>query len=141
MTEFTPITALIGGALIGLSAVLLIWLNGCIAGASSIIKGALTPSGQHTWQVLFCVGLLLGVIPYYLFSPLHFTPRVGFPFYLLILSGILVGIGTGISHGCTSGHGICGNARFSKRSAIATFLFIGTAMVTVYIVRHVLGIG
>lgn len=141
MHHFTPYTALIGGTLIGLSAVLLLWLNGQIAGISGIVNGALSPQKNDTsWRILFLVGLILGGFVYHINTYIHFIPRTGFPMPLLILAGFLVGFGTRLGSGCTSGHGVCGIGRISKRSIVATFLFLGSGMITVYVTRHVLGI-
>jgi uncharacterized membrane protein YedE/YeeE len=141
MQDFTPISALIGGSLIGLSTVLLLWLNGRIAGVSGIFHGLFPPrKNEFLWRILFLIGLMTGSLIYYLLPQIHFTPRSHYPVYLLIFSGFLVGIGTKLSGGCTSGHGICGIARMSPRSLIATILFFIFGLISVYCIRHVLGI-
>lgn len=138
MEDFTPISSLIGGALIGLSAVLFLWLNGRIAGISGIFHGLIPPlRNDFLWRILFLIGLMLGVQIYYFIPQIHFTPRTNYPIYLLISAGFLVSIGTRLSGGCTSGHGVCGLARSSKRSFAATSIFILFAMITVYLLRHV----
>jgi hypothetical protein len=140
MTNFTPLAALLGGALIGAAAVLLLASNGRIAGVSGIF-GALpfAPAGQRAWRVLFVVGLIAGTGVYIALGGAVPAPRAQFPAWLLVAAGLLVGYGTSLAHGCTSGHGVCGLARFSIRSAAATGTFLGVAIVTTFIVRHVLG--
>ena len=138
MQNFTPISAFLGGALIGLSAVLMLWLNGRIAGVSGIIHGLFFPrKNDFSWRVLFLVGMIAGSIIYYFFPQIHFVPRTHYPISLLIFSGFLVGIGTRLSGGCTSGHGVCGIARLSFRSLIATVIFFLMGVITVYVLRHI----
>jgi len=140
MTIFTPISALAGGLLIGLSAILLLWLNGRIAGVTGMITGLLVkPSTAPGWRLLFLLGLVLGTVAYGLLG--QSTPlRQGFPTPLLIVAGLLTGYGTAQANGCTSGHGVCGMARFSVRSFAATGTFLGVAIVTTYVLRHVAGV-
>lgn len=141
MQNFTPISALIGGSLIGLSTVLLFWLNGRIAGISGIFHGLFPPhKNEFLWRALFLIGLIMGSLIYYAFPQIQFIPRTQYPIPLLVCSGILVGIGTKLSGGCTSGHGICGIARMSARSFIATIIFFIFGLLTVYVVRHIWGI-
>lgn len=140
MENFTPVSALIGGALIGVSASLLLWLNGRIAGISGIAGGLLRPSkGEIGWRALFLVGLVGGVAIYRLaggeLQAIEINPSIS----ILLIGGLLVGLGTGIGGGCTSGHGVCGMARLSPRSIVATVVFLAVAAVTVYVVRHVIG--
>jgi uncharacterized membrane protein YedE/YeeE len=140
MHDFTPISALAGGAIIGTSTVILMWFNGRIAGISGIFHSLFQyRSHDYWWRVLFILGLMLGSQIYYLIPALAFTPRSNYPASLLIIAGFLVGTGTVLSGGCTSGHGICGLARLSPRSAIATIIFMVFGFVTVYIMKHVLG--
>ncbi|WP_372718712.1 YeeE/YedE family protein [Immundisolibacter sp.] len=140
MTGFTPFTALGGGFLIGLSAVLLLWLNGRIAGISGILNGALARQpGDSAWRVVFIAGMLAGGAAFWWFTPQAFTPRQGFPMPLLLAAGFLVGFGTRLGSGCTSGHAVCGLGRRSLRSLVATIIFVGCGMLTVYVVRHLLG--
>lgn len=139
MTQFTPVAALVGGTLIGLASVLLLWLNGRIAGISGIANGVFAPDrGDRAWRWLFLAGLIGGA-----WVSLRFgvdTPvRQGFPVWLLAVAGLLVGYGSAMANGCTSGHGVCGLARLSPRSLAATVAFLGAAFVTTYVVRHVLG--
>ena len=141
MSQFTPYTALGGGLLIGLSAVLLLYLNGRIAGISGIVNGVLArQAGDTAWRVAFIVGMLAGGGAFWWLTPHAFAPRQGFPVGLLLAAGFLVGFGTRLGSGCTSGHGVCGLGRRSLRSLVATITFVGFGMVTVYVVRHLLGV-
>lgn len=142
IVNFTPWSALVGGALIGLAAALLLLLNGRISGISGIAGGVLTPQkGDFGWRVLFVVGLVLGGFLYQWLGVgsgvAHIEAVVSKP--QLVLAGLLVGIGTTVGNGCTSGHGICGLARGSVRSLIATLSFMLAGFVTVYLMRHVIG--
>jgi uncharacterized membrane protein YedE/YeeE len=138
MQNFTPISALIGGSLIGLSTVLLLWLNGRIAGVSGIFHGLFPPrKSDFLWRLLFLVGLITGSLIYYLVPNIHFAPRTHYPISVLVFSGFLVGMGTKLSGGCTSGHGICGIARMSLRSFAATITFFIFGLLSVYFVRHI----
>ncbi len=138
MQNFTPVSSLIGGAFIGLSAILLLWLNGRIAGISGIFHGLFPPhKSDFLWRVLFLTGLILGSFIYYLFPQIHFIPRTNYPISLLLLAGFLVGIGTRLSGGCTSGHGVCGIARMSRRSLVATLIFFAFGLLSVYVIRHI----
>lgn len=138
MQNFTPISALLGGGLIGLSAVLFLWLNGRIAGISGIFHG-LFPFHKEDffWRVLFILGLVSGSLIYYLLPQIQFTPRTHYPIPLLLFSGVLVGIGSRLGSGCTSGHGVCGIARMSKRSFIATMIFFLFGLLSTYFIRHI----
>ena len=140
MHDFTPISALIGGAFIGVSAVILMWFNGRIAGISGIFHGLFQYRPDNWWRVLFIIGLLLGAQIYYFIPSISFTPRVNYPISLLILAGVLVGAGTKYAGGCTSGHGICGIARLSWRSILATIVFMAFGFITVYVMKHILGV-
>lgn len=136
MENFTPISAALGGAMIGLSAVWLMASAGRIAGISGILGGALkAPKHDRLWRWTFLLGLVLGPLLVGLFKPS--TLEVSFPTTgpLLILAAVLVGIGTQLGNGCTSGHGVCGNARLSIRSLIATLTFMATGVLTVFILR------
>ena len=134
------VLAFIGGGLIGVSAVLLMAFSGRIAGISGIVAGLLPPkpADDRTWRIAFILGLVLAP------TALAVTtgdnriapPTVGPA--LLVAAGLLVGVGTSLSNGCTSGHGICGISRLSPRSAAAVATFVATAMVTVFVVRQVL---
>ena len=141
MTEFTPLPALLGGLLIGSAAILLLGLNGRIAGVTGMVTGLLVkPSPAQRWRLLFLLGLIAGTA---LYSRLAATPtplRQGFPVPLLIAAGLLTGYGTAQANGCTSGHGVCGLARLSLRSLVATGTFLGVAIATTSGVRHGLGL-
>ena len=136
--EFSPLEAVAGGVLIGLAATLLFVAIGRTAGISGIVGGALAkPSPERTWLYGFLgaflvVGLLVG-------PSLRSTDRPTMAPLTLIAAGLLVGFGTRLANGCTSGHGVCGLARGAKRSIIASVVFVGTGMATVFILRHVLG--
>ena len=138
MTEPNIFGGLIGGALIGLAAVLLLALNGRIAGVSGILSGLITSTsrGERFWCLAFVFGLIAG-------AGLYVLARGGLPLELqaggltLLLAGLLVGVGTRLGSGCTSGHGVCGLARRSPRSLVATMIFMVTAALTVFLTRHV----
>ncbi|WP_027967113.1 YeeE/YedE family protein [Halomonas halocynthiae] len=141
---------LIGGVLIGLSATWLMATLGRIAGISGIISGLIgtRPNGDHAWRFAFLLGLLSGPVLVMLlgFGNVAAEPEavIGAPAGgpgLMLLAGLLVGFGTGIGSGCTSGHGVCGLARLSWRSFVATLTFMLMAIITVYVVRHVIGGG
>ena len=141
MNHFTPVSALAGGLLIGTAAVLLLWLNGRIAGISNITAGLLSwKRGDVLWRLLFLGGLVLGAALYYLGFGGAPVARANFPVWLLALGGLLVGFGTSFGSGCTSGHGVCGMSRLTLRSLVATLAFMGAGFVTVYVVRHLLGL-
>ena len=138
MEDFTPVSGFAGGLLIGLAVVLLLMLNGRLAGISGILGGLLSPkSTDRGWRAAFVVGLLLGVCVYVLATgDLSVTVEASLP--VLVVAGLLVGFGTRLGSGCTSGHGLCGIACLSKRSVVATAVFFGVAIVTVFLVHHVL---
>ncbi|MGT3155912.1 YeeE/YedE family protein [Legionella pneumophila] len=141
ITLFTPYLSAIGGLLIGLSAVLFLWLNGRIAGISGMIHGLCPPEKPFTvWRIAFLFGLAVAGLFYFVSPVVQFPLRTHYPVFLLLIGGFFVGFGTRMGQGCTSGHGVCGLARFSKRSFIATLLFILSAMITVYLIRHVGGL-
>jgi len=134
----TWISALAGGALIGLAATLLLWLSGRIAGISGIVADVLQPrQGEVAWRAAFLVGLIAAGAAWLWLVPGAYTPRQGFPPVLLVVAGLLVGFGTRLGNGCTSGHGVCGLGRLSLRSLAAVITFMVTAIATTYIVRHV----
>ena len=140
MIESNLAPALLGGALIGLSAVLLLWLNGRIAGISGILYGLFTrQSDERNWRLLFVVGLVLGGVIYQVVTNAPLATRTGFSLPILIVAGLLVGIGSRLGSGCTSGHGVCGISRLSQRSVLATITFITTAIITVTVVRLISG--
>ena len=137
-TNFTPGPALLGGLLIGIAASALLLLNGRILGVSGIVGGLLQPrDGDTSWRLWFIAGL---VVPPLLLGLSGVTDGPGFhgSLWIIALAGLLVGFGTRMGSGCTSGHGICGMARLSKRSIVATCCFMLTGFATVYLMRHVL---
>ena len=139
MAEFYWLPALVGGVLIGVSAVLLLAFNGRIAGISGILSGALLGSAaDRRWRSAFLVGLLLGGGIYEYWLALVPTPTAKFSPWTMLLGGVLVGLGTRLGNGCTSGHGVCGLGRLSVRSLVAVVTFLSTAMMTVFVTRHVL---
>ena len=136
-THFTPWTSLAGGLLLGLAAALFILLNGRVLGISGIVAGLVRPwRGDAGWRVAFLAGLLAAPLAWSLFAPLVEARFPAGP-ALLVLAGLLVGWGTREGSGCTSGHGVCGLARLSPRSLVATLAFMATGFATVFIVRHV----
>ncbi|TPG73793.1 YeeE/YedE family protein [Pseudomonas arsenicoxydans] len=140
MSHFTPLSALLGGLLIGTGAALLILFNGRIAGISGIVGGLLRPlAGDVSWRMAFVLGLIMAPLLYRLIAPLpELQIDAGYP--LLIGAGILVGVGTRYGSGCTSGHGVCGLSRLSPRSAVATGVFMSVGFITVFVIRHLLGV-
>jgi uncharacterized membrane protein YedE/YeeE len=139
MEIFTPVSGLIGGLLIGLAAVLLLLLNGRISGISGIVGGMLaTKSSEVGWRVVFVAGLLLGAFIYMLAAGGAIPVRVQASLPVLVAAGLLVGFGTRLGSGCTSGHGLCGIARLSRRSIVASAVFFGVAMLTVFLTHHAL---
>jgi len=140
MTSSDMWSALAGGALIGLAAVLLLWFNGRIAGISGMLNGAVEESGhERHWRFVFLLGLVVGAFGYSLLDPGDFVLRQGFPLWALALAGLLVGYGTRLGSGCNSGHGVCGISRLSIRSIYATVTFMAFGFITTAVVRHLLG--
>jgi uncharacterized membrane protein YedE/YeeE len=141
-TAFTPVSAVAGGALIGLSALVLMWSVGRVAGMSGIVAGAMMERGdeQH-WRLIFLAGLFGGALIASLLTGAldNVVSVVSAP--VLILAGLLVGVGTRMGEGCTSGHGVCGISRFSQRSLVATLVFMASGAATVFVIRHLLGEG
>ena len=139
MENFTPVSGLVGGLLIGLSTVLLILFNGRIAGISGIVGGLLARKGSEIgWRAVFVVGLLLGAFVYVLATGGALPVNIQASLPVMVAAGLLVGFGTRLGSGCTSGHGVSGIARFSKRSIVATLVFFVTAIITVFLTQHVL---
>ena len=135
-THFTPWASLAGGILIGIAAALLVLLNGRVAGISGIVGGLLAPRHDDiAWRVAFLAGLLLSPLMLMSLGNLP-APRIDAGLGTLALAGLLVGVGTSYGSGCTSGHGVCGLARLSPRSLVATLAFMGAGIVTVFIARH-----
>jgi uncharacterized membrane protein YedE/YeeE len=140
MTEFTPVAALIGGALIGLSAVLLMLSLGRIAGISGILAGCLTlADADKAWRLWFLAGLVAAPLVGSWIGLPTVQPVMPSNWTLVIVAGALVGFGTRYGGGCTSGHGVCGIARLSPRSMVATVVFMAVAIVVVFVIRHGLG--
>jgi len=139
--NFTPYSAMLGGALIGLSAAILLLFNGRIAGISSIMNGVFkSPKNEMGWRSAFLAGLIAGALLFQFIAPDFITPRQGYPLWLLAVGGFLVGVGTRLGSGCTSGHGICGIANLSWRSIYATLTFMSSGFITVYLIKHALEI-
>jgi uncharacterized protein len=137
--NFTPISGLIGGLLIGLATTLMLVLNGRIAGISGIVGGLLTRKGSEVgWRAMFVAGLLLGAFVYMLATGGALPVRIEASLPIVVVAGLLVGFGTRLGSGCTSGHGVSGLARFSKRSIVATSVFMGAGIVTVFLTHHTL---
>lgn len=138
--SFTPWSALAGGLLIGIAAATFVLLNGRIAGISGIVAGLLEPvRGDVAWRGAFVLGLIVSA-PLYAVVASAPQMRIEAGWGAIVVAGLLVGIGTRHGAGCTSGHGVCGVSRGSTRSLVATAVFMTTGFVTVYLLRHVLGI-
>ena len=133
IVNFTPVTATLGGILIGLAVVVFFLFNGRLVGISGIAANALTNKDNRFDNILFLLGLVIGPIFYSLFTNNEIKITISNSFILLIIAGLLVGIGTRISGGCTSGHGISGCARFSLRSIVATLTFMIVGILTVIV--------
>ena len=141
MEHFTPVSALVGGLLIGLAACILLLFNGRIAGVTGIVKRVWPPvEGDVSWRVLFALGLMVGAGVYVALTGQGVGLRTGVTPVLLVVAGALTGFGTSMGNGCTSGHGVCGMARLSKRSIVATVCFLTAGLLTTYVVRHVFGV-
>jgi uncharacterized membrane protein YedE/YeeE len=140
MESFTPVSALIGGLLIGASAALFLVLNGRIAGISGILGGLLHPARSEIgWRLAFLAGLFIAPLVYVAVGGALPPVELDASLPLLIVAGLIVGFGTRLGAGCTSGHGVCGIGRGSPRSLAATAVFMATAIATVLITRHVIG--
>lgn len=139
MTEFTPISGLIGGSIIGVSAVVLLLFKGRVAGISGILNGVFTKNKQElSWRLLFLSGIVLGPLLASLFGS-HLPDNIELSWTSMLIGAFLVGFGTNLAGGCTSGHGICGVGRFSMRSIWATAVFMFIAILTVYATGYVSG--
>ncbi|HAK98833.1 MAG: YeeE/YedE family protein [Rhizobiales bacterium TMED249] len=144
--NFTPLTALVGGGLIGLAAAILYAFNGRVLGASGItasaLEGVIHPAAREglSWRVAFLVGVIIGPAVYMLMTGAlpqsEYIAQDG----RLVIAGLIVGLGTGLGSGCTSGHGICGLARFSKRSLAAVITFMATGFLTAFVINHLIGL-
>lgn len=137
MNDFAPLPALLGGALIGLAATIVLLFHGRIAGVSGMVGGLLARDDAarplRTW---FLAGLVLAGVALAAWAPSTLSSVPTIPLWAVALAGVLVGLGTRLGNGCTSGHGVCGIGRFSKRSLVATMTFMACAMVTVFILRR-----
>jgi uncharacterized protein len=141
VTEFTPFVSALGGALVGVAAVLLMLFSGRIAGVSGIVGRLIPPYGDAgvLEALVFVLGLIAAPMAYMWVTGTAAVQTVSSNIPLMIAAGLLVGFGAGLSGGCTSGHGVCGLSRLSPRSLVATLTFMATAFATVFIVRHVIG--
>ncbi len=140
MDQFTPVASLAGGAIIGVSAALLMYANGKLAGISGIAAGALMPdeTQRRGWRAAFVAGLMVAGFFAMQLAPASMTVHQRPATAALVAAGLLVGFGTRIGNGCTSGHGVCGLSRLSTRSLLATLTFITAGIATVYLSRHLL---
>jgi len=140
MTNFTPVSAALGGLLIGAAALLLLLLNGRVAGISGILGGALrAPRDDLAWRGAFLAGLVIAPLAYAALGGGAVPVTITASPVVLVLGGLLVGIGTRLANGCTSGHGVCGMGRLSLRSLVATLVFMAVAVITVLVMRHAVG--
>lgn len=141
MTEFTPVLSLIGGAIIGLATVALMAFHGRIAGINGIVSGLLArpATSDWAWRAAFIAGMIAS--PLAILLATGQMPQITVPVepVFLVIGGFLVGIGASLGSGCTSGHGVCGMSRLSMRSIVATLTFMATGLITVYVMRHVIG--
>ena len=135
-TEFTPVASLLGGGLIGASAVLLMLFQGRIAGVSGIAVRLLQKDGERRGRLAFVLGLVVAPIMFKLTTGNAAAQTIEASAGVLVVAGLLVGFGSVWGNGCTSGHGVCGLSRLSLRSLVATLVFMGAAFVTVYVARH-----
>ncbi len=139
MENFTPVSSFLGGTLIGLSIAIMLLFNGQITGISGILGGLINPNTiEKSWRFIFLLGLVIGGILFHLWPQAPSVTHNNLTVMPLILGGLLVGFGTRMGNGCTSGHGICGLARFSKRSIIATLVFMAFGMLTASIIQPIL---
>lgn len=138
-TYFTPIEAIVGGSLIGIAAVALMAFHGRIAGMTGILSGVILPKGDWDWRLAFLLGAIAAPVVILLLTGTSLPLQAELPPWAIVLGGLLVGVGVTLGGGCTSGHGVCGMARLSTRSIIATLTFMATTFITVFLVRHVLG--
>jgi uncharacterized protein len=140
MTNFTPLSAAVGGALIGLAAAMLMLLMGRVAGISGILGAVLgLGRGDRAWRLAFIAGLILAPVAGALVNQPAPTPDMPANWTIVVAAGLLVGFGARLGGGCTSGHGVCGISRLSMRSLVATCVFMAVAAVVVFLMRHVVG--
>ena len=139
--HFTPWASLFGGAILGIATAMFMLLNGRILGISGILGGLLRPQrGDTSWRMAFLLGLAAAPLVASTLLPAHWmsAPRIDAGYALIVLAGLLVGYGTRLGSGCTSGHGVCGLSRLSTRSIVATGTFMALGFLTVYVLRHLL---
>ncbi|EGR3352671.1 YeeE/YedE family protein [Vibrio parahaemolyticus] len=137
MLNVIPWESLFGGILLGISATILLLVNGKIAGISGIMNGIMSPKkGDYSWRLLFAVGMIAGGLISVLMLDVAVPSTANLSLGMVIAAGLLVGIGTRLGNGCTSGHGICGMGRLSKRSIVATCVFMAVAGLTVFVRLH-----
>jgi uncharacterized membrane protein YedE/YeeE len=139
ITTFTPMQALLGGSLVGVAAVALMAFHGRIAGMTGILTGAMLSGGDRHWRLAFLAGAIAAPLAILLLTGASVPVQAELPSWAILLGGLLVGVGVTLSGGCTSGHGVCGMARLSTRSILATVTFMLATFATVFVVRHVLG--
>ena len=140
MEGFTPLLSSVGGALIGLAAIALLYFNGRIAGMSGIVAGVLRPASDDAlWRLVFVAGLLAGAVLIRWLHPEAMAVHIDVALIPVLVAGVLVGLGTRIGNGCTSGHGVCGVGRLAPRGMVASLVFFVTAVVTSYVIRHLIG--
>lgn len=141
MHNLTPFSGLLGGAMIGLAAAMLMLLTGRIAGISGIFGGLLTSgANDRGWRIAFIAGLIAAPLLSSFFTGAALpSPAMPASLIMIVVAGLLVGFGSRMGGGCTSGHGVCGTARLSTRSLVATAVFMATAIITVAVVRHMIG--
>ncbi len=140
MHNFTPLASLLGGVLIGASASLLMWLNGRVAGISGIWAGVVVPRrGEFAWRAVFVAGLVVGGVLIHLVRPDLMTYTLSRSWWAVALAGVLVGVGSRVGSGCTSGHGVCGLSRGSQRSLVSVATFMTTGVLVVYVVQRLFG--
>ncbi|HBK44073.1 MULTISPECIES: YeeE/YedE thiosulfate transporter family protein [unclassified Polynucleobacter] len=138
---FSPGPAFFGGILLGIAAALYVILHGRILGISGIISGLLSPKeGDVSWRISLVLGLLSAPFLGSLFFDLHTSSVIDAEWIAIIIAGLLVGFGSTYGSGCTSGHGVCGLSRLSPRSLVATLSFMGAGFLTVFVIRHILGL-
>lgn len=131
------IYALVGGMIIGLSVSIMLLFNGRVTGISGIVNGLLTPQkGDTAWRFTFVAGLFAGGLLLNVIAPQAFSGALATPTWTVVVAGLLVGFGTIMGSGCTSGHGVCGISRLSPRSILATITFIGAGVIAVYVLRN-----
>lgn len=139
--SFTPVPSLLGGMILGIAAALYVLLHGRILGISGIISGLIHPkAGDRDWRIAFVLGLFTAPSLFALLFEIRPIVEIESNWLALVIAGLLVGFGTQYGSGCTSGHGICGLSRLSPRSLVATLCFMAAGFLTVYVLRHLIGV-